>query len=372
MFGIPVAAASTVVAHGVELEVPKGWVQKKGAQWTVYTPKKFRNRAVVVAPTKTVPSPTPIDIEAWFSSVAGITKLKIEKASEQERNGSRQVIGLGVAVVNETPVRLSLVVLPLDSGAVALISFIGGDQDPAVIEADLKIVFSARPAASNMEFKVLAPKSANVAAAPKTLAALLNRHVTDLSKVFKLPRTLKIYLAECGTSNAWYSPSEHNIQICHEYFASQQKVFSSLGLKPEQAAMAAHHSIVFTFYHELGHALQFEMKLAATGKAEDFADEFAAVMMSGAGEDGFRAASSKVLYFDQRSKQRAQDAYWDTHSLDAQRVASISCILFGKDPKRYAPLMKHLKAPQSRLVRCPSEYKLKRDTIFTVLKPYLR
>ena len=49
---------------------------------------------------------------------------------------------------------------------------------------------------------------------------------------------------------------------------------------------------------------------------------------------------------------------------------SITCLLYGKDPKGYADLMKALSIPASRLAKCSRDYPLRLKAWNGMLGPY--
>ena len=48
--------------------------------------------------------------------------------------------------------------------------------------------------------------------------------------------------------------------------------------------------------------------------------------------------------------------FWDEHSLDAQRVYNIACLIYGSDPEVYNDLVGDDGLPSDRAERCPDEF----------------
>jgi hypothetical protein len=49
-------------------------------------------------------------------------------------------------------------------------------------------------------------------------------------------------------------------------------------------------------------------------------------------------------------------AFWDEHSLDAQRMYHILCLIYGSNPQLYGELVGEDALPKTRADRCPGEY----------------
>ena len=69
---------------------------------------------------------------------------------------------------------------------------------------------------------------------------------------------------------------------------------------------------------------------------------------------------------------RSEDlAFWDEHSLNGQRVYSITCLIYGSDPDSFAELVGEDGLPAERAARCPGEYKQKSRAWDRLLAPHL-
>jgi len=201
---------------------------------------------------------------------------------------------------------------------------------------------------------------------------LFEAAVRPINKNFLLPRDLSIVLAECGFVNAFYEPAKHRIVMCYELTEYLAKVFRSAGLSNREAEIQALNATVFTFYHEAAHMLIHEWDLPITGKEEDVADQFSALLLANATEVGQQAILAASQWFALTSSQNSQDQFMDEHSLNQQRTYSLICILYGKNPAKYVSLVRRLKYPPERLAKCEAEYAQISKSWERLLAPYIR
>jgi hypothetical protein len=201
---------------------------------------------------------------------------------------------------------------------------------------------------------------------------LFEAAVRPINKNFLLPRDMSIVLAECGFVNAFYEPAKHRIVMCYELTEYLANIFRKGGLSSREAELQALNATVFTFYHEAAHMLIHELDLPITGKEEDVADQFSALLLANASEVGQQAILAASQWFAFTSSPGSQDQFMDEHSLNQQRMYSLICILYGRDPVRYVSLVRRLRYPPERLARCEAEYVQINKSWERLLSPYMR
>ncbi|MBD2666762.1 hypothetical protein B6N60_02938 [Richelia sinica FACHB-800] len=206
-----------------------------------------------------------------------------------------------------------------------------------------------------------------------------------LNQTLVMPEDIKIVLDECGTVNAYYKPSEHSIFICHELIDRFTNVFrkdeqnhqldnNALPIETKVAQRVA-GTVIFTLFHELGHTLIEELDLPVTGKEEDTVDEFSTIFLSELGEE--QAALAAAVQFGLSGKgeinQHPQNLpFWAEHSLNYQRFYSIICLVYGKNPEKYADLVAKIGIPKERQNSCQVDYNKKVKSWRTLLQPHLQ
>lgn len=185
----------------------------------------------------------------------------------------------------------------------------------------------------------------------------------------RLPRNIPIRFEDCQEENAYYEPDKVMVTMCYELIDVLGSLEDGQGLSKEDQLLNATN---FTLLHELGHALAHQLRLPITGKEEDAVDEFAALALLKLGDEAsiVSAIYQFWYYADQTNPQ--DQLYWDSHSLDAQRMYDMACIVYGSNRKAYADLVKDIELPKDRQEECVQEYRDARYAWNTILKPYLR
>lgn len=197
----------------------------------------------------------------------------------------------------------------------------------------------------------------------------LKDSIAYISEQLKLPRNIAVNFEDCQEENAYYDPASVSISMCYELISELSKLEAENGLSQEDQLINATQ---FTLFHELGHALIHQFHLPITGKEEDAVDEFSVLALLKLGDD--ESIVSGILQFLNYAEKAgsSDDALWDSHSLDLQRMYDMGCIVAGKSSKRFSEIIKAIELPAERLEECPTEYTDARYAWNTILKPYLR
>jgi putative metallopeptidase DUF4344 len=364
VFGVRTARAEILVVHGVELKIPDNWVQEAKGKSTLLHPKSYKGRAIDLVEVPTFP----VDAEQ-FKKLVG-DKLEDIKISAVTRDGIKLIAASGrVTAKGGKPVDMDILAVPVRGKAVLLISAVGADQDPLIRKANTEILLSARVAGPRMTASYETGKK--TVGPPKDFIEAMTKIVAALDLRTRMPRALPVMFKECGQINAFYQPGAHAIQMCHDLYDDLVGLFKKSGADEAKSVELARGTLFFVFFHELGHALVGELGLPITGKGEDAADELATLVMIQLGAPGFKAALAAAQWFDTMAKRPgAKNVFYDEHSFNEQRVVSITCLLYGADQKRWAPLMQSLKIPDRRLRKCVADYPARKKAWDTLLAPY--
>lgn len=170
---------------------------------------------------------------------------------------------------------------------------------------------------------------------------LLELEVEWLNENFRLLYDVQVTAKECGEINAFYYDGE--ITMCYEFIDDLFDLWFEYGWERddpdawEYADTFAYDVTYETFYHEVGHALMDIYDLPYTGKEENVADQFSALILSyvsDVGQDMLYSVGDYYLYNDMRSEDHPdqEPAYWGRHGLDMQRFYDVSCYAYGADP----------------------------------------
>ena len=191
----------------------------------------------------------------------------------------------------------------------------------------------------------------------------------SISGSIHLPNDLIARFRNCGEANAFYSAQTNEITMCYELIATVHTNISAAGGDEEEIEGEVMGAILFFFLHELGHGLVHQLDLPTTGREEDAVDDLASIIMLAADEDdgddsteeGFGAlmlSSAAVQFGDMASSPEAFEniVFWGEHSLDAQRMYHLICMIYGSNPEIYAAMVGDEALPKARADQCPAEF----------------
>jgi hypothetical protein len=199
----------------------------------------------------------------------------------------------------------------------------------------------------------------------------------SLNEGLVLPGDVEVRLLECKEANAFYDPEQKAILLCYEVFEHFMEIFGKgkNEADSEEVATKAVAALVFTFYHELGHALIDVYDLPITGREEDAVDQLATVMLleTWEGEESELAILSSAEWFnlDAEENEDGPDMA-DEHSLDEQRYYNLVCWIYGSDPEYFADVASEWELPEGRAAQCPSEYARMSGSWNRLLGPHMR
>jgi len=197
--------------------------------------------------------------------------------------------------------------------------------------------------------------------------------VARLNQAVNLPVDIAISFEDCGAAEVYYDDESHHVTICHEWLDEMQHTVSGRTTDKALIRDTVESLVVAVFLHESAHALIDILHVPVTGREEDAADQFSTLMLLNQ-RDGARKAMQvahiyKVLSIDSL---REPPAYWDEHSLDAQRYYDTLCMIYGRDAKENAKLLNNDRLPDERAEICEKDYKRIENAWKTLLKPYAK
>lgn len=194
----------------------------------------------------------------------------------------------------------------------------------------------------------------------------------DVGAFLVLPADVDTLFTSCGVPNAFFDPEAGRVVMCYEFFALFEQIFSDPETDPEETAEAVLGVGAFFYLHELGHALVHHLELPITGREEDAVDNLATLLLIHAEADAAAlAAVENFAALADLAAEQEELAFWDEHSLDAQRLYDVACMVYGSDPETYAALVAPELLPPERAERCPGEFEQKDRAWGELLDPWI-
>jgi hypothetical protein len=178
-----------------------------------------------------------------------------------------------------------------------------------------------------------------------------------------LPQSVLINARECGTVNAFYNRDHHHLTLCYELVNYLMNEKDAKNLSPEEYVKRLTGILMFTLYHEMGHAVIDILDLPVLGREEDAADQFAVLSFIEAKSRS--TPENKVLLKDLLSyaiawfalHEKGKTSFTqqaDEHSLNGQRFFNALCLVYAEDP---AANTRFIRVLGNRVQRCPEELK---------------
>lgn len=238
------------------------------------------------------------------------------------------------------------------------------------------------PDAGDFVFEKQSYSNSNYPAINNVVSVFENRLPPYLNKHFNLPNDVFIVFERCGVANAYYDHSNDKIIYCYELleksFDLVREVTNSTLLHYGEKGEMVTGITFFFLYHELGHVLIDVYDLPVLGKQEDAADFFAILIILNIMENlegpSYGLAGIMTL-FDEDSKiyQYTSDLkFWDSHSLDQQRLYYILCSVYEKHGPNAFPEGFDGSKTHERLKECKFGVDDISESWATLLKPHLK
>ena len=201
--------------------------------------------------------------------------------------------------------------------------------------------------------------------------SLIKGITSELNDTISLPTDVELSLEDCGDSDVYYDDESRKVVMCNEWIAETERIVS-WRLRPKVKVRETMEALVAAVVlHESAHALISLLKLPITGREEDDADQFSTLLLLHQ-RDGARKALAVAQIYKVMAQmpRREPTAYWDEHSLDAQRYYDTLCMIYGRDPNANAKLVSGKALPDERADMCKEDYLRIESSWKTLLKPY--
>ena len=181
--------------------------------------------------------------------------------------------------------------------------------------------------------------------------------VEALNQTIRVPTSVDVQVVDCDAVNAFYDPEGKRVIVCYELMTYFAEVFRPTISNDDELGVAVIGATMFSFFHEVGHALIHLLDLPAVGREEDAADQIATLILMGDGEDGAQLALSGAYWFQLQGQSGTNETpFWDEHAFDGQRYYNILCLIYGSDPAKYAAVAEAGGLPEERAARCSEEH----------------
>ena len=179
-----------------------------------------------------------------------------------------------------------------------------------------------------------------------------------------LPRTVSVVYDRCDRADAFHDGTADTITLCHELAEYALELFESASTSqdPEErgdlASLQARSAVAFVLYHEIAHALDFQLELPVVGNLESAMDSIATVIAVETGQPLHSIAGAALVGHEPPSLA-------DGHGDGVDRGGDIVCWTVGGDETARAQLLAPTVSDVFATVGrdCEAEYAALRDTV---------
>lgn len=204
--------------------------------------------------------------------------------------------------------------------------------------------------------------------------------VSFLNALYELPQDVKIIVADCGSRNSRYNFGAITIYICYESLQYKVDDYRKPPINENDYRNRVFKNSVFTFWHEVGHAIIHQLNLPTSSGSlneEDLADEFAVLSMVWRQDDKWtNAIVTSSLHYKNKAIRRKNEGLsapvYEYHSPNIERYYNMNCLLFGMKPKSFARLEKRLNEQPKGASHCKSYYQSRNKYWSRILKPFVK
>ncbi|MEU9433941.1 DUF4344 domain-containing metallopeptidase [Streptomyces sp. NPDC048252] len=180
------------------------------------------------------------------------------------------------------------------------------------------------------------------------------RHVTAL---VRLNPPVVMTVRSCDGEGPSYNPQTREVEICYDEISETRGLYQDAGQGLFDDALSA--VLLESLFHESAHAVIDVLDLAVRGKEEDFADQFAALMLLRQGAEGEERLLdvAETWRLSAITYENEDDGRADEHSPDHQRAVDYLCYLYGAAPAHHADVIGTDTLPAGRARGCAREWK---------------
>jgi hypothetical protein len=170
------------------------------------------------------------------------------------------------------------------------------------------------------------------------------------------------------------------IYICYETLQEKVNDYSKYPTNNDEYERRVFKNSVFTFWHEIGHAMMHQLNLpikTSSLNEEDLADEFAVLSMIWRQDDKWtNSIVTSSLHYKNKVLKRKNKGLslpvYEYHSPDIDRYYKMNCLLYGMKPVSFARLERRLNEQPEGAASCKSYYQTRNAYWSKILIPFAK
>ena len=171
--------------------------------------------------------------------------------------------------------------------------------------------------------------------------------IVYLNGLYRWQSDISILVTECGTVDTRYLSDQKSIVICYESLYQKIYDYPERAISKEAFVRRVYQNVMFTFWHEMGHALMDQYGLGSNenrSTLELLADEFAVLSMLWRNDGQWKdIVMISALHFKSKSTV-TPDKKYQIHPPDRLRYEKMIVLLYGFAQKSYLRLKPEVKS----------------------------
>jgi hypothetical protein len=156
---------------------------------------------------------------------------------------------------------------------------------------------------------------------------VVEQTVDRLNAYVVLPEDVPVVVRSCD-EGALYDPETREIQLCLEDVVETRDLLA----ETDEAEATERGVLVDTIDHEAAHALLDVYAMEFTGREEDVADQFSALIGVRGGRQGLDDLESAAYGYELSAAEYEADPT-DEHASDTQRAVNYQCYVYGSEER---------------------------------------
>jgi hypothetical protein len=190
-------------------------------------------------------------------------------------------------------------------------------------------------------------------------SGIIDEAVANLNASFILPKPININFASMPNQGPHQIGDQINMP--YEFLHQNHMILSATNYfeTHEEALVTILNLTEFVLYHEIGHAIVHVLDIPVLGKHEDAVDGFAAILSTIWNLDEVALSAADMMDATsmlEEGNEYQPSEFWDSHSLNEQRMYSIFCLIYGSNPEKHAGLLQSLGMPEEKGQSCQYDY----------------
>lgn len=176
----------------------------------------------------------------------------------------------------------------------------------------------------------------------------LGRMARGLNEWIRMPRPVRIRMAECTSSDIRWNAEQRAVELCDRMVVRLYAVTEG----QDSARQAVSGTLRYLTLHGVAHAIMDELDLPAGADPEATIDELSALLLMAGGPRSSVSMLNGITTLQRVDEGWGQWNYATAHQLGPERFQNVACLVYGVNPDRFAAVRQAGLVPARTQSRC--------------------